>query len=95
MARYRLSGNAEADLYRIWLFGCQQWGPEQADRYFNAFIQHFEQLAENPLQHPAVDHIRPGYRRSLCGSDSVYYRVSGQTVEIMAILGQQDVNEWL
>lgn len=95
MARYRLSGNAEADLYRIWLFGNKQWGPEQADSYFDSFIQHFEQLAENPLLHPAVDHIRPGYRRSVCGSDSVYYRVEGQTVEIMAIIGHQDVDEWL
>lgn len=44
---------------------------------------------------PAVDDIRPGYRRSVCGVDSIYYRVVGDVVEIIRILGQQDVDEWL
>ncbi len=95
MGNYRLSNNAEADLYRIWLFGLERWGQEAADQYFNDFIQHFQQLADNPLLHPAVDHIRQGYRRSVCGSDSVYYRVEGETVEILAVIGQQDLSEWL
>ena len=44
---------------------------------------------------PTVDEIREGYRRSVCGVDSIYYRVEGGIVEIMAILGQQDVDEWI
>lgn len=28
-------------------------------------------------------------------SDNIYYRVVGGVVEIMRILGQQDVSEWL
>jgi toxin ParE1/3/4 len=68
---------------------------EQANTYYDAFIQHFEELADNSLMHPAVDDIRQGYRRSVCGSDNVYYRIAGQTVEIMAVIGQQDVEEWL
>jgi len=39
--------------------------------------------------------IRPGYRRSLCGKDSVFYRIDGSTIEIMAILGKQDAEGWL
>jgi toxin ParE1/3/4 len=42
-----------------------------------------------------VDDIREGYRRSVCGVDSIYYRIVGDTVEIMCILGQQDVDEWI
>lgn len=30
-----------------------------------------------------------------CVVDSIYYRVEGDTVEIMTILGQQDVDEWI
>jgi toxin ParE1/3/4 len=45
--------------------------------------------------YPAVDDIREGYRRSVCGVDSIYYRIEGETVEIMAIIGRQDVEEWL
>lgn len=29
------------------------------------------------------------------GVDSIYYRIDGDTVEIMCILGQQDVDEWI
>ena len=43
----------------------------------------------------AVDDIREGYRRSVCGTDSIYYRIEENTVEIMCILGQQDIDEWI
>ena len=59
------------------------------------FFRHFEQLAAQPLLYPAVDGIRDGYRRSLCGRDSVYYRVKADTIEIMAIIGRQDLEKWL
>jgi hypothetical protein len=32
---------------------------------------------------------------SVCGVDNTYYRVSGKSVEIMAVIGQQDLDEWL
>jgi len=94
MAKYRVAPNAEADLTRLWFYGLEHWGMGAADAYYTAFFDHFEQLAEQPLLYPASD-IREGYRRSVCGSDSVYYRIDGETVEIMAIIGQQDVEEWL
>ena len=58
-------------------------------------FERFEQLAEQSLLYQAVDDILPGYRRSVCGSDSIYYRIDGETVEIMAIIGQQDLDEWV
>jgi toxin ParE1/3/4 len=94
MANYKLSPNAEADLERIWFYGLEHWGLETADSYHAAFFNHFEQLAEQPLLYPAAD-IREDYKRSVCGSESVYYRIEGVTVEIMAIIQQQDVDEWL
>ena len=52
-------------------------------------------MAEQPQLHQAVDDIREGYRRSVCGVDSIYYRIVDDTVEIMCILGQQDADEWV
>ena len=43
----------------------------------------------------AVDDIREGYRRSVCGVDSIYFRIFDGTVEVMRILGQQDVEQSL
>ena len=94
MANYKISPNARADLERIWFYGLEHWGVEAADRYYSAFFDHFEELAEQPLLY-AVSDVRKGYRRSICGKDSVFYRISGDAVEIMAIIGQQEVNEWL
>ncbi|MFK7730208.1 MAG: type II toxin-antitoxin system RelE/ParE family toxin [Pseudomonadales bacterium] len=94
MGNYKLSVEAEADLIRIHQWGVRNHGEEQAYRYFAAFFDHFEQLVERPLLY-AVSDIRDGYRRSMCGKDSVYYRVEGQVVEIMAISGQQDTDDWL
>ena len=95
MGNYRLTPNAKADLWRIYNRGLQQWGEARADAYYHDFFDRFEQLAEQPYLYQAVDDIREGYRRSVCGVDSIYYRVDGETVEIMAIIGQQDLGEWL
>ena len=93
MGKFRLSAEAEADLVRIHQWGTVTYGEERADRYFAAFFDHFDALAEHPLAHPAVDDIREGYRRSVCGRDTVYYRIEGDVIVIAAIIGHQDVNE--
>lgn len=95
MGNYRLSPNAKADLERIWFYGLEQWGVAQADRYIEGFFQRFSGIAAQPLSYPAVDEIREGYRRRVRGRDSIFYRIGGDTVEIMAIIGRQDVDEWL
>lgn len=95
MGSCRLSEDAEADLYRIWLYGLEQWGLEQADHYITELFTRFNELAENPLQYPELNDLRQGYRRSVCGSDSIYYRVENTTVEVMAIIGKQDTQQWL
>ena len=95
MGSYRVSKNAEDDLYRIWLYGLEKWGVAEADRYIEALYRRFSELAEQPFLYPAVDDIREGYRRSVCGCDSIFYRIDGEDVEIMAVIGQQDLEQWL
>lgn len=95
MGTYRLTENAKEDLRRIYRRGLREYGEAQADEYYNALFDRFEQIAEQPFLYPAVDDIREGYRRSVCGVDSIYYRIEGETVEIMAIIGRQDLEEWL
>lgn len=90
MASYRLTPQAEEDLYRIWLRGLEEFGEAQADVYYANFFTRFEQLVKTPYLYPAVDDIRQGYRRSVCGVDSIYYRVVGVDVEIMRIVRHQN-----
>ena len=54
MAKYKLSPEAEADLYRIWLYGARQWGIAAADDHHRALHERFEAIAANPLHAGAV-----------------------------------------
>lgn len=91
MAKYRLSNVAKEDLIRIHHYGVIRFGIQQADRYFNSFFKYFEIIAQRPYAFEAVDFIRSGYRRCICGSDSIYYRIKDEIVEIMTIVGRQDI----
>lgn len=95
MAKFRLSQGAKEDLIRIHRYGVYAFGEALADRYFYAFFEQFELIAKQPYSYQAVDYIRKGYRRCVCGVDSIYYRIKEDTVEIMAIIGKQDLNDQL
>ena len=95
MAEYRLSNAAKEDLIRIHHFGVGNFGIAQADKYFDTFFDYFEIIAERPFAFESVDYIKEGYRRCPCGSDTKYYRVKNSMVEIMAIVGMQDLKNIL
>ena len=95
MGKYKLSEDAKTDLIRIHQRGVREYGQTQADTYYAAFFDRFEQLAEQPYLYQAVDDIREGYRRCVCGVDSIFYRIDSDTVEIMNIIERQDTNEAL
>lgn len=92
MGTYRLSKEAKGDLIDLHQFGVRRFGEAQADVYFRELVQRFDVLAETPLLYQEVSHIRAGYRRSVCGAHSIYYRLDRDTVEIMAILKSQDID---
>lgn len=93
MAKYKLSNDAKEDLIRIHHFGVKQIGIKQADKYFESFFVHFDMIAENPQSFESVDFIKPGYRRCVCVVDSIFYKMNEDVVEIMAIVGRQDLNQ--
>ncbi len=95
MAKYRLSNEAKEDLIRIHQYGAKRFGMDQADKYFESFFEYFDIIAERPYSFESVEFIKKGYRRCVCGSDSIFYRINDDLVEIMAIVGRQDLNNIL
>lgn len=95
MNEYRLSNAAKEDLIRIHHYGVEMFGIIQADEYFNSFFEYFEIIAQRPFSFESVDYIKAGYRRCPCGSDTIYYRIDNTMVEIMAIVGMQDLKNLL
>ena len=95
MAKYKLSNEAKNDLIRIHHYGVEKFGMTQADHYFESFFEYFDIIAKRPFSFESVYYIKKGYRRCVCGVDSIYYRINQNIVEIMAIVGRQDLNEKL
>ena len=91
MADYKLTNEAKQDLIRIHQYGVEKFGMAQADKYYDAFFKYFDIIAQQPYSFESVDYIRNGYRRCACGVDSIYYRITNGVVEIMAIVGRQDL----
>lgn len=90
MAGYKLSEAAKADLIRIYHYGFEKFGESRADKYYNDLFDCFDDIAREPLMYPSDDALRAGYRRCVCGVDTIFYRISGHSVEIVRILGRQN-----
>lgn len=95
MTKYRISNNAKDDLIRIHRYGTKKFGMQQADKYFETFFKYFDIIAKRPYSFESVEYIKEEYRRCVCGSDSIYYKINNDTVDIMAIVGKQDLKNIL
>ena len=95
MRSYSLTNNAKEDLRRIYRWGFDTFGEAQADKYYDDLFQQFEKIALNPLSYPSVDDFRIGYRKCTTKADTIYFRIVGEAVEIAAIIGHQDLENWL
>lgn len=95
MAKFRFSNTAKEDLIRIHHYGVKKFGITQADKYFDSFFEYFEIIAQRPFAFESVDFIKKGYRRCVCRSDSIFYKLNGDIIEIMTIVGKQDLENIL
>jgi toxin ParE1/3/4 len=96
MYKYIVSIEARADLLRIYNFRLSKFGEKQADKYFYQFHDYFQIIAERPYSYETIDHIKIGYRRCVCGSDVIYFKIAeNDIIEIVCILGNQDRNNYL
>lgn len=88
MATYKLTYEAAADLENIYDYGIDQFGLDQANTYLDLLEERLDQISENPLMYPAAEYVRHGYRRSVIGSHTIYFRMQPGFIEIMRIVGQ-------
>jgi len=95
MKKYRLSNQAKEDLIRIHHYGVERFGITQADKYFDSLFNHFDVIVQRPFSFESVDYIKKGYRRCVCGSDSIYFKIDGDIIDIMTIIGRQDLKDIL
>jgi len=95
MAKYKLSNTAKEDLIRIHHYGIKKFGVIYANKYFDSLFEYFDDIAQRPFSFESVDYIKTEYRRYVCGSDSIYFKINNDFIEIMAIIGRQDLKNIL
>ncbi|WP_298956553.1 type II toxin-antitoxin system RelE/ParE family toxin [uncultured Nonlabens sp.] len=95
MGKYRLSNEAKNDLIRIHHYGVEKFGMSQADKYFESFFKYFDIISQRPYSFESAGYIKKDYRRCVCGTDSIYFKVNEGIIDIMAIVGRQDLHEKL
>jgi len=90
MFRYKLNIQAEDDLTRIFEYGLGRFGLFQANKYYDTLFDCFSKIASNPYLFPEAFRFRQGYRYCVCGVDTIFYKITADEIEIMAIIGRQD-----
>lgn len=60
-------------IWKIGQYGDEQFEVAHSNSYRDKLKRRFAVLAEQPQLYPAVEHIRLGYHRSVCGAHSIYY----------------------
>ena len=92
MSSFELTQKAEEDIIRIYNYGLQQFGKQQADLYFDYLFETFLEIAERPLSHQEILVRSSIYRRAVLKSNSIFFKVlSNSNVRIVAIIGNQDL----
>jgi toxin ParE1/3/4 len=85
-ARYRLTAAAAADLFEIYQYTAENWGEGQADRYQIELHRHLSNAADNPLLGTAQNELGKSVRKYLAESHVIYYRPTGQNIEVLRVL---------
>lgn len=89
MTRYILSPLARIDLSKIWEYTANRWDEDQAEAYLRMIQAAIETAAENPLLSPAIDEVRPGYRRHRAGAHLILFRHIAGSIDVVRVLHEK------
>lgn len=86
MLKLNITPKAESDLIGIWMYTCEEWGVDQADRYLDRLKTGMKQLIYHPSLGMNYAHVLPGYRRVQVEQHAVFYQVLESEVLVVRVL---------
>ena len=86
MFNLSVTPKAESDLIGIWVYTCEEWGVDQADKYLDQLEAGMQQLINHPSLGANYAHVLPGYRRLQVEHHAVFYRVLESEMLIVRVL---------
>ena len=88
MLKLSITPKAESDLTGIWLFACEAWGADQADKYLDQLEAGMKQLLSHPMLGADYADVLAGYRRLQVEHQAVFYQLSEDEVLVVRALHQ-------
>ena len=85
MGRYFLSSRADADMSAVWQYIAAD-NLSAADRMIDGFTAAFEQIAQFPESGERYEHPKGELRRVVVAPYLVFYRITGDEVDIVRVL---------
>lgn len=86
MFNLSVTPKAESDLIGIWVYTCEEWGVDQADKYLDQLEAGMQQLINHPSLGANYAHVLPGYRRLQVEHHAVFYQVLESEMLIVRVL---------
>ena len=86
MYKIHQQAKARRDLINIWRYSYENFGVEQADKYFDELESAMKTIQDNPLIGVSCDYIRASYRQYKVNEHYIFYRISKKTVHIVRVL---------
>lgn len=86
MLKLHVTPKAESDLVDIWLYSCEEWGLDQADKYLDLLEMGMKQLLNHPLLGANYSYVRQGYRRLQIEHHAVFYQVLEPEIRVVRVL---------
>jgi toxin ParE1/3/4 len=77
---------AESDLIGIWVYTCENWGGDQADKFLDQLEAGMQQLINHPSLGANYAHVLLGYRRLQIEHHAVFYQVPESEMLIVRVL---------
>lgn len=86
MLKLSVTPKAEADMIGVWVYTCEEWGVDQADKYLDQLEEGMKQLINHPSLGADYAHVLPGYRRLQVEHHAVFYKAVEPEVLVVRVL---------
>lgn len=89
MSQVILSPKAKADLSDIWDYTLAEWGIEQAEKYVRELWTAMQDQAIDASTSADISDVRKGYRKVRSGSHVIFFKLTGDGIDVVRILHQR------
>jgi toxin ParE1/3/4 len=85
---YKITSEADSDIIGVYMYGFQNFGETQAEKYFSELKDCFQFLSENPLVCRERTEFNPSVRIHHHGRHLVVYLIQDDRILIVRVLHQ-------